>query len=294
MESSSRSDSCVSGRLRSWLMLVVKPFTSSPAIPTMTWRGRKPAISSASWRQTWQLSTTAEMSATVPDCMCARPWRLRPTPRTVCLPSSPTSKTSAFANSVPISSAVHDASLSLSARCRKRRQKAIRASVAGRWVLLWVAWPVPRRPAVAQVRLERFADGLERTGHAVAPGTSSLGHLGATATAALHHRRAVSDQRPGVDAALHQVIAHGYEELRLVALQSECDDAVTELGAQRAGEALQFLHVVERRCERHEPGPIHRLRGAREDARLRRPAGAGAQAPLQFTVTFLELADALR
>ena len=60
-----------SGRLRSWLWVVVKPLTSSPAIPMTTWLGRKPAISSASWRATEQLSTTAAISATVPDCM----WR---------------------------------------------------------------------------------------------------------------------------------------------------------------------------------------------------------------------------
>ena len=60
-----------SGFLRSWLWVVVKPLTSSPAIPMTTWLGRKPAISSASWSATAQLSTTAAMSATVPDCM----WR---------------------------------------------------------------------------------------------------------------------------------------------------------------------------------------------------------------------------
>ena len=72
-----------SGCLRSWVIVVVKPLTSSPAMPMTTWVGRKPAISSASWRATAQLSTTAAMSATVPDCMWLRPWRLRPTPRTV-------------------------------------------------------------------------------------------------------------------------------------------------------------------------------------------------------------------
>ena len=72
-----------SGCLRSWVIVVVKPLTSSPAMPMTTCVGRKPAISSASWRATAQLSTTAAMSATVPDCMWLRPWRLRPTPRTV-------------------------------------------------------------------------------------------------------------------------------------------------------------------------------------------------------------------
>ena len=67
-----------SGRLRSWVSVVVKPLTSSPAMPMTTWVGRNPAISSASWSATAQLSTTAAMSATVPDCMWLRPWRLRP------------------------------------------------------------------------------------------------------------------------------------------------------------------------------------------------------------------------
>ncbi len=114
-----------SGFLRSWLCVVVKPLTSSPAIPMTTWVGRKPAISSASWRATEQLSTTAAMSATVPDCMCDRPWRLRPTPRTVPWPWSSISKTRALANSVPMSSAVQAASVGISSRCQMRRQKAI-------------------------------------------------------------------------------------------------------------------------------------------------------------------------
>ena len=115
-----------SGFLRSWLWVVVKPLTSSPAIPMTTWVGRKPAISSASWSATAQLSTTAAMSATVPDCMCDRPCRLRPTPRTVPWPSGSMSKTSALANSVPTSSAVQAANASLASRCQIRRQKAIR------------------------------------------------------------------------------------------------------------------------------------------------------------------------
>ena len=99
-----------SGFLRSCVWLVVKPLTSSPAIPMTTWLGRKPAISSASWRATAQLSTTAPMSATVPDCMWASPWRFRPTPRTVPWFSASMSRTSALANSVPTSSAVQAAS----------------------------------------------------------------------------------------------------------------------------------------------------------------------------------------
>src|SRR4051794_31609966 len=64
------------------------------------------------------------MSATVPDDMWLRPWRLRPTPRTVPFPSSPISKTRALANSVPMSSAVQAASDSPSSRCQSLRRNA--------------------------------------------------------------------------------------------------------------------------------------------------------------------------
>ncbi len=121
-----------SGFLRSWAWVVVNPLTSSPAMPMTTCVGRKPAISSASWSATAQLSTTAAMSATVPDCMCDRPWRLRPTPRTVPCPAASMSNTSALANSVPTSRAVHAASASSPSRCQMRRQKAIRPPFGAR------------------------------------------------------------------------------------------------------------------------------------------------------------------
>ena len=89
----SRPVMTVSARFRSCDWIVVKPLTSSPAMPMTHCVGRKPAISSASWSATEQLSTTALMSVTVPDCIWARPWRLRPTPRTVPMPASSISKT---------------------------------------------------------------------------------------------------------------------------------------------------------------------------------------------------------
>ena len=125
-----------SGFLRSWVSDVVKPLTSSPAMPMTTWVGRKPAISSASWSATAQLSTTAAMSATVPDCMWLRPWRRRPTPRTVPCPASSISNTSALANSVPTSSAVHAAGTGPSSRFQMRRRNDIvspRGPAAGPW-----------------------------------------------------------------------------------------------------------------------------------------------------------------
>ena len=42
------------------------------------------------------------------------------------------------------------------------------------------------------------------------------------------------DERAGGHAARHQVVADGHEQLRLVRLEAERDDAVAQLGAQRA------------------------------------------------------------
>ena len=70
------------------------------------------------------------MSVTVPDCMWARPWRLRPTPRTVPQPCSSISKTSALANSVPMSSAVQAARADSSSRPQILRQNATAAPLA--------------------------------------------------------------------------------------------------------------------------------------------------------------------
>src|SRR5688500_4525465 len=215
--SSSRAVSCESGFFRSCDRLVVKPLTSSPAMPMMTWLERKPAISSASWRATWQLSTTALMSATVPDCMCERPCRLRPTPCTVAVPSGLISNTRAFANSVPTSSAVQAASLVLSPPFRKRRQKATRLC------------PVTQR------RFECLADSGQGTRQPIAPRPAGLGHLRPAAALAVDQRRAVADERAGTHAARHEVVAHRYEELRLIGFEPERDHARAELGTQRLG-----------------------------------------------------------
>ena len=85
--SMSLSSSCsvmgASGLRRSWLWLVVKPFTSSPAMPMMTWVGWMPAVASASRSAERQFSTTPRMSVTVAACMWPRPWRVRPVPVTM-------------------------------------------------------------------------------------------------------------------------------------------------------------------------------------------------------------------
>ena len=53
----------------------VAPFTSSPAIPMTAAIGVRPASVRASSIAARLFATTASMSLTVPDCMCARPWR---------------------------------------------------------------------------------------------------------------------------------------------------------------------------------------------------------------------------
>ncbi len=125
ISSSSRSSSEwvteLSGRLRSTLRVVVKPLTSSPAMPMTTLSAVRPDIASASSRAARQFSTTAGMSATVPDCMCDRPCRCRPTPVTTAPSPSSCSKTSALAYSVPMSSA-RCAELGVTEGTRRRRR----------------------------------------------------------------------------------------------------------------------------------------------------------------------------
>ena len=199
-----------SGFLRSWLWVVVKPLTSSPAMPMTTWVGRKPAISSASWSATAQLSTTAAMSATVPDCMCDRPWRLRPTPRTVPWPSGSMSKTSALANSVPTSSAVQAASASLASRCQIRRQKAIRLrSRDGPRIAASAACGSPSR---------RVPSPWAICGRP--PPLPSIAGIAAV------------DEVAGRDPAGDEVVGDRHEELRLVGVEGEGDDARAERDAE--------------------------------------------------------------
>ena len=202
-----------SGFLRSWLWVVVKPLTSSPAMPMTTWVGRKPAISSASWSATAQLSTTAAMSATVPDCMCDRPCRLRPTPRTVPCPSSSISKTSALANSVPTSSAVQAAS-----------------------ALARVALPDPA-PEGHQASVSRGAapDRGQRLGEAR---RAACPRPWAISGRPPPGRRAAGiaavDEVAGRDPARDEVVGDGHEQLRLVGVERERDDARAEHAAEVA------------------------------------------------------------
>ena len=196
--------------LLAWV--VVKPLTSSPAMPMTTWVGRKPAISSASWSATAQLSTTAAMSATVPDCMCDRPCRLRPTPRTVPCPAASISKTSALANSVPTSSAVQAASASSPSRCQIRRQKAIRPPVrvaardrrerrlAGRPRRVPLPWAIsgrpPPRPSIAGIAaVTRSPAEIPRATRSSETVTKSCGSSASSASATTPDPSTAADVR---------------------------------------------------------------------------------------------------
>ncbi len=259
-----------SGFLRSWLWVVVKPLTSSPAIPMTTWVGRKPAISSASWRATAQLSTTAAMSATVPDCMCDRPWRLRPTPRTVPSPSSID---------------IEDERLGELRPDVERR--------AGGQRLAFVALPDPA-PERHQAPVSRCrADGGQGVGQPLAPGPAALGHHRPTAAPAFDRRHRDVDQLAGGDPAADEIVGHRHEQLGLVGIERQGDDAGTKDPAQVAGDALERLHRIGREGSRHEPDARRDLDGGRGKlARLRdADAGTGLESTLCLAQLVLERRD---
>ena len=170
-----------SGCLRSWLCVVVKPLTSSPAMPMTTWLGRKPAISSASWRATAQLSTTAAMSATVPDCM----WR-----QALALAAD------AADRPVPVVVDLEDERLGELRADIERRAGGQRLVV----VALPDAAPEGHQPDPF-VGPTRRGDRLERGRQPVAPGALALGHLGAAAALAVDEPRHSADELAGGDPA---------------------------------------------------------------------------------------------
>ena len=75
----------------------------------------------------------------------------------------------------------------------------------------------------------------------------------------------------GRDAARHEVVADGHEELRLVGLEGQRDDAVAQHAAEVLGERLELLHRVERRGIGEKPRPV--------DCCALRASSAGCGAP---------------
>ena len=197
---------------------------------------------------------------------------MRPTPRTVPWPSSSISKTSALANSVPTSSAVQAASASPSSRCQIRRQKAIRP---------------PRPSPCAHGR----RDGGQRVGEALAAGPLPWAISGRPPPLPSIAGTAAPDEVAGGDAARDEVVADGHEELRLVGVETERDDAGLE--APRTSFAAAFSASIDSygAGERHEPDAGRDLLGAARPAR-RASAGLLAatrpEAPLRLAQLVLE------
>ena len=72
-----------SGFLRSWLWVVVKPLTSSPAMPMTTWVGPKAGHLLGFLERDRAVVDDGRDVGDGPRLHVGRPWRLRPTPRTV-------------------------------------------------------------------------------------------------------------------------------------------------------------------------------------------------------------------
>ena len=166
------------------------------------------------------------------------------------------SKTSALANSVPTSSAVQAASASLASRCQMRRQNAIRprsrgglgsppGRPPGRSRRVPRPWAIPGRPPPRPSRA----------------GIASV------------------DQVAGRDPAGDEVVADRDEELRLVSVEAERDDARPERAADVSGGRLERVHRGVRERRGDEADPRRDLVGTcRQLARLGQPgSGAGLE-----------------
>ena len=248
-------------------------------MPMTTWVGRKPAISSASWRATAQLSTTAPMSATVPDCMWARPWRLRPTPRTVPWPRSSMSKTSALANSVPMSRAVQAAQLLAAVALPEPPQEGHAGSACPTRRRTWRRAPRGSPPARREARPAGSPFPWAISGRP--PPLPSRAAMAARTRSPAEIPRATRSSET-VD-----------EELRLVGVEREGDHARAEDRPDVLRGALDGVDRLPRpRPARRGGRPARppRRRAARS-ARLRHAAAALAQAALRLAELGLERGD---
>ena len=194
-------------------------------MPMTTWVGRKPAISSASWSATEQLSTTAAMSATVPDCMCDE-----------ALPLA----ADAADRPVPVVVDLEDERLGELGPDVERR--------AGGERLVLVALPDPAPEGHLAARLRRAAadrrrgrDRARRVG-SPRPGPSAGGRRPGRRS-----RPPRPDQLAGRDAAGDEIVADRDEELWLVAVEAERDHA-RRRAAARTSFANAFIasHRLER------------------------------------------------
>src|SRR5688500_8420746 len=243
----SRSSSASSiGRRASFRRAVetlVVPFTNSPAMPITAAIGRRPAIVLASSIAMWQLATTASMSLTVPDCMCARPCRWRPVPRTT-PPSRPSSsrstlRTSALAYSVPMSS---DAI----AGGAPRPRPALRTRSVTRLQRCPTAVTIPRSARLDPLqRLERQATSLaQRLVEAGSLRAARLGQVRASASPAPDDRCRLAHDGPAVEALRGEILRRCHEERRpAVAATAEDGDEPPRHPAQVIGQRAQRVRI---------------------------------------------------
>ena len=227
------------GPLPLLLWVVVKPFTSSPAMPITTWLGSKPGHllgllerdravvddrrdvgdgARLHVRQALAFATDAAHRARAP--------------------SSSISKTSALANSVPTSSAVQAARLGSPSRCQMRRQKATQPPVAP-FVRTAREWP--RGPPPAPRGALPF------------PGPSPAGRRPRPSIAG----HGDADEVAGGEAARDEVVADRHEDLGLVGVEAERDDPGPERRRGRRVprlEASRSSRTGRRAATRRTPG----------------------------------------
>ena len=189
------------------------------------------------------------------------------------------SKTSALANSVPTSSAVQAASASPSSRCQIRRQKAI-------------------RPAVPRARASRgsppSAAGEARRAACPCPGPSPAGRRPGRRS---RHRRGLT-RSPAEMPRATRSSRDGDEELRLVGVEAEGDDARTRATARRSLAAALSASI-----DSYGPAcgdePDARARPPRRRRRARPASGspaaaAGLEPALRLAQLVLERGDPVR
>ena len=237
-------------------------------MPMTTWVGRKPAISSASWSATAQLSTTAAMSATVPDCM----WRQA-------LALAPDAADGAVAVVVDLEDE----------RLRELGPDVERGAGGQRLAARRAARSGARRPFSLPLRRGGRGSPPAPRPQPVAGGAPALGHLRPAAAAAVdrRHRRRLT-RSPADDAARDEVVADRHEQLRLVGVERRARSrpsrarrgrpSRTPLSASIDSNGPAYDDEPDARRDLVAPAPRARPASARRAAATRPSAAAASRA----------------
>ena len=193
-----------SGRLRSWLTVVVKPLTSSPAMPMTTWLGgSRPSPRPPGARRR----------------SCRRPRRCRRRSRTACakgLTLAPDPAHGAVARLVDV---------------EDQRLRELGPDVeggAGGERLLPVALPdaAPEGHQAVVASADRIAASASGSASRRVPLPWAISGRPPPLPSRQRHR--VPDEVTGGDPLRHEVVGDGHEQLWLVGVEAERDDAVAE------------------------------------------------------------------